>query len=77
MNVPFPEVVQSTLEWFVAVPDKVCVLPWQTVASSPAFEVGDFCTVRIIASDAATMHGEMAEAVSVSVTLLISVLPGV
>ena len=78
-KVPFPEVVHKTLAWFVAVPAKVWVLPSQIEASFPAFAVGVFWMLRIIASVAETVQGEIAEAVKVNVTVPkeMSVVPGV
>jgi len=78
-KVPFPEVVHKTLAWFVAVPAKVWVLPSQIEASFPAFAVGVFWMLRIIASVAETMQGEIAEVVNVRVTEpdAISATPGV
>jgi hypothetical protein len=78
-NVPFPDVVHKTLAWFVAVPAKVWVLPSQIEASFPALAVGVFWMVRIIASVAEIVQGEVAEAVKVKVTVpaLKSVVPGV
>jgi len=79
LNVPFPEVDHKTLAWFVADPAKVCVLPSQIEASLPALAVGAFWMVRIIASVAETVQGEVAEAVNVRVTEpdVISATPGV
>ena len=78
-NVPFPEVVHKTLAWFVAVPAKKCVLPSQIEASLPAFAVGVFWMLRIIASVAEMVQGEVAEADKVKVTVPkeMSVVPGV
>ena len=77
-NVPFPEVVHKTLAWFVAIPAKVWVLPSQMEASFPALAVGAFWMLRIIASVAETVQGEVAEAVKVKVTdpAIISIVPG-
>jgi len=77
-NVPFPEVVHKTLAWFVAIPAKVWVLPSQMEASFPALAVGAFWMLRIIASVAETVQGEVAEAVKVKVTVpaIISIVPG-
>jgi hypothetical protein len=79
LNVPFPEVVHKTFAWFVAVPANVWVLPSQIEASFPAFAVGVFWMVRIIASVAETVQGEVAEADKVKVTVPkeMSVVPGV
>jgi hypothetical protein len=79
LKVPVPEVVHKTLDWFVAVPVKVCVLPWQIVASFPALAVGVFLIIRILVSDVEAVQGETAEAVKVNVTVpaLISAVPGV
>ena len=78
-NVPFPEVDHKTLAWFVAVPAKKCVLPSQIEASFPALAVGVFWIVRILASVAEMVQGEVAEAFNVRVTVpaVISSIPGV
>ena len=78
-NVPFPEVVHKTLDWFVAVPAKVWVLPSQIEALLPAFAVGVFWMLRILASVAEIVQGEVAEAVNVKVTVpaVKSFVPGV
>jgi len=79
LKAPLPEVVHNTLAWFVAEPDKVCALPWQILASTPALAVGVFRMFRIMLSEAETVHGDIAEAVSVKVTVpaVISAAPGV
>jgi hypothetical protein len=63
----------------VAVAVKVWVLPSQIEASFPAFAVGVFWMLRILASVAETVQGEVAEAVKVKVTVPneMSVAPGV
>ena len=78
-KVPFAEVVHKTFAWFVAVPAKVWVLPSQIEASFPAFAVGVFWMLRIIASVAEMVQGEVAEADKVKVTAPkeMSVVPGV
>ena len=78
-KVPFPEVVHKTFVWFEAAPANVWVLPSQMEASFPALAVGAFWMVRIIASVAETVQGEVAEAVKVRVTEpdVISATPGV
>ena len=63
----------------MAVPAKVCVPPWQTVASVPAFAVGVFWMERILGSVTETVQGDVAKAVKVKVTVpaVKSVVPGV
>ena len=55
------------------------MLPSQIEASFPAFAVGIFWMLRILASVAETVQGEVAEAVKVRVTEpdVISATPGV
>jgi len=55
------------------------MLPSQIEASFPAFAVGVFWIVRILASVADTAQGEIAEAVKVKVTVpaVKSFVPGV
>ena len=79
LNVPFPEVVHKILAWFVVEPSKIWVLPSQIEASFPAVAVGIFWMVRIIASVAEMVQGEIAEAVKVKVTTptVKSFVPGV
>ena len=58
---------------------KVWVLPSQIEASFPALAVGVFWMVRIIASVAEMLQGEVAEAIKVKVTVpaVKSFVPGV